>query len=98
MKPLETAEVHRRLVALPRWRYEDNALRRDLEFRDFASAFAFMVRVAALAEAQNHHPDWRNVYRHISVALSTHDAGGVTERDFALAAAMDSVTECEREQ
>jgi 4a-hydroxytetrahydrobiopterin dehydratase len=95
MKSLEAAEVRRRLAALPLWRYEANALRRDLRFGDFAQAFAFMVRVAALAEAHDHHPDWRNVYRQVSIALSTHDAGGVTERDLALAAAIDTVTECE---
>lgn len=95
MPLLVDAEIRRRLAALPRWRYEANALRRDLQFGDFAAAFAFMVRVAALAEAHNHHPDWRNVYRHVSIALSTHDAGGVTERDFALAAAIDTVTQLE---
>lgn len=95
MHLLVDAEIRRRLAALPQWRYERGALRRDLQFGDFAAAFAFMVRVAALAQEQDHHPDWRNVYRHVSIALTTHDAGGVTERDFVLAAAIDTVAECE---
>ena len=95
MKALEDAAIQRRLAALPQWRYECGALRRDLQFGDFAAAFAFMVRVAAVAQEQDHHPDWRNVYRHVSIALTTHDAGGVTERDFVLAAAIDTVAKCE---
>ncbi|MEZ5596836.1 MAG: 4a-hydroxytetrahydrobiopterin dehydratase [Pseudomonadales bacterium] len=57
-------------------------------FRDFPAAFAFMTRVALVAERMNHHPEWRNVYNRVDVELTTHDAGGLTELDFTLARAM----------
>ena len=58
---------------------------------DFSAAFAFMTRVALLAEAAGHHPDWSNVYNRVSIALSTHDAGGITERDLDLARRIDGL-------
>jgi 4a-hydroxytetrahydrobiopterin dehydratase len=60
-------------------------------FRDFNEAFGFMCRVALIAEKNDHHPEWRNVYKTVEVSLSTHDAGGVTTRDIELAKAMDAV-------
>lgn len=60
-------------------------------FADFSEAFAFMVRVALLAESANHHPEWLNVYNRVDVVLSTHDAGGLSERDILLAQAMDKL-------
>lgn len=72
------------------WTEQDNALTRTFEFRDFSEAFAFMTRVAMLAESQEHHPEWSNVYNKVSIRLSTHDAGNVvTEKDRRLAAAID---------
>ncbi|MFM7193661.1 MAG: 4a-hydroxytetrahydrobiopterin dehydratase [Bacteroidota bacterium] len=72
------------------WTEQDNALSRTFEFRDFSEAFAFMTRVAMLAESQEHHPEWSNVYNKVSIRLSTHDAGNVvTEKDRRLAAAID---------
>ena len=91
MKPLTVAEIRARVAALPKWTFEGNALRREFVYRDFAAAFAFMTRVATLAEAHDHHPDGRNVYNRVTIALSTHDAGGVTHRDFELAAAIDAI-------
>lgn len=67
-----------------------DAIRRQYRFKDFAQAFAFMTRAAAAAEAQNHHPEWTNVYNRVDVVLTTHDAGGVTEADVALGRAMDA--------
>lgn len=60
-------------------------------FRDFNEAFGWMTRVALLAEAMNHHPEWRNVYRTVEVTLATHDAGGLSELDVKLARAIDAL-------
>lgn len=66
-----------------------DAIAKTFAFKDFNAAFGFMTRVALIAEKTDHHPEWRNVYRTVEVTLSTHDAGGVTGRDIALARAMD---------
>lgn len=77
---------------LPQWREVDgrDAIARSFKFRDFNQAFAFMMRTALLAEKMDHHPEWFNLYNRVEVTLSTHDAGGVTEKDIAMAKAMDS--------
>ena len=68
-----------------------NAIARTFTFKDFNEAFGFMSRAALVAEKNDHHPEWRNVYKTVEVVLSTHDAGGVTERDIELATAMNSI-------
>lgn len=68
-----------------------NAIVRTFVFRDFSEAFGFMTRVALAAETRDHHPEWRNVYRTVEVLLSTHDAGGVTQKDIDLAKAMNAI-------
>ena len=74
------------------WIEEDNKLKRSFLFDDFSAAFAFMTRVALLAEKQNHHPFWTNVYNKVSIELNTHDKGDiVTEKDHKLAKAIDSL-------
>ncbi len=74
------------------WQEKDNELQRSFVFADFSEAFAFMTRVALLAEKVNHHPNWSNVYNKVEIHLSTHDAGNVvTEKDKALAAAIDKL-------
>ncbi len=74
------------------WTQKDNKLTRDFVFDDFREAFVFMTKVAELAETQNHHPWWSNVYNKVTIELSTHDAGDtVTEKDRQLAAAIDVV-------
>lgn len=74
------------------WNESDGALRRDFEFGDFSAAFAFMTRVALLAETAQHHPEWSNVYNRVSIALTTHDAGNtVTTADRDLADAIDQL-------
>lgn len=79
------------LTRLRDWTYDANAkaISRDFKFRDFSEAFAFMTRVALLAQAANHHPEWSNVYNKVAIRLTTHDAGGVTADDTALARAID---------
>ena len=66
-----------------------DAITKKFVFKDFNQAFGFMTRAALIAEKMDHHPEWFNVYKNVEVTLSTHDAGGVTERDLQLAAAMD---------
>lgn len=74
------------------WTEKDNQLQREFTFKDFSEAWAFMNRVALLAEKQNHHPEWTNVYNRVTISLSTHDAGDVvTEKDRKLAAAIDKL-------
>jgi len=74
------------------WKEENNRLKATFKFNDFTEAFAFMTEVAFLAEKQNHHPNWTNVWNTVSFELNTHDAGGVvTEKDRKLAKAIDSV-------
>lgn len=68
-----------------------DAIHKTFTFRDFNEAFGFLARVALVAEKSDHHPEWSNVYKTVEVTLSSHDAGGVTERDVALAKAMDAI-------
>jgi len=68
-----------------------DAITRTFVFADFNAAFGFMTRVALVAEKMDHHPEWFNVYKTVTVTLSTHDAGGITRRDIALAQAMGSI-------
>ena len=74
------------------WKEENNRLKKTFEFLDFQEAFAFMTRVAFLAEKQNHHPNWSNIYNTVVIELCTHDAGDiVTDRDHKLAKAIDKI-------
>jgi 4a-hydroxytetrahydrobiopterin dehydratase len=74
-----------------RWTEVDGKLHRELTFADFAEAWAFMERVAALAEERDHHPDWSNSWNTVVIDLVSHDAGGITDRDRSLAAAIDEL-------
>ncbi|PWJ21909.1 4a-hydroxytetrahydrobiopterin dehydratase [Jannaschia seohaensis] len=73
------------------WTERDGGLERDFAFKDFIEAWGFMSRVALLAEKADHHPEWSNVYNKVSIRLTTHDAGGLTDKDRALAAAIDAL-------
>lgn len=84
-KKASEAEVREALATLPGWELEDDGIVKAFEFDDFKQAWAFMEKVAAAAEAMDHHPEWTNVYNKVLVRLSTHDAGGLTQRDFKLA-------------
>lgn len=88
---LDDAERVAALNALPHWEYDSGALgiRRKFAFTDFAEAFAFMTRVAILAEKADHHPEWSNVYNRVEILLTTHDAGGLSQRDINLAQVID---------
>ncbi len=90
---LTDAERDQALARLPDWRFDSdaNAIVRDFKFHNFTDAFAFMTKVALLAEAADHHPEWTNVYNKVHIALSTHTAGGVTEKDVDLAEDIDGL-------
>ncbi len=81
------------LSALSHWNFDSEVqgIRRTLSFTDFAEAFGFMTRVAILAEKADHHPEWFNVYNRVEILLTTHDAGGLSQRDIDLATAIDSI-------
>lgn len=83
------------LQTLPGWTASDgrDAVRRTFTFRDFNAAFAFMTRVALLAEKLDHHPEWSNVYNRVEVTLTTHDADGVTALDVTMANFMDAAAQ-----
>lgn len=74
------------------WTQRDGGLERRYTFADFSEAWAFMSRVALLAERHDHHPDWSNVWNRVDIRLTTHDADGLTEKDYALARAIDKLT------
>ena len=90
-RKLEDAEIAARLEELAGWEYADGSLTRTFGFGNFVGAFGFMTSVALLAEKLDHHPNWSNVYNTVEIALNTHDAGGVTEFDFVLAAQINEV-------
>lgn len=73
------------------WQIDQGKLNKEFRFKDFVEAFGFMTRAALVAETMNHHPEWFNVYAKVRVDLVTHDAGGITELDFALAARMETL-------
>lgn len=91
MPKLDAAAREAALKDLPEWREVAgrDVIARKFEFKDFNAAFGFMTRVALLAERLDHHPEWMNVYKTVDVRLTTHDAGGVTEKDVRMARAMD---------
>jgi 4a-hydroxytetrahydrobiopterin dehydratase len=88
---LDAQAVADALKGLDGWELEQNgaAIRRAFNFRNFNEAFGFMTRAALAAEKMDHHPEWSNVYKKVEVRLSTHDAGGLTQLDFDLAAKMN---------
>ncbi|HKZ06677.1 MAG TPA: 4a-hydroxytetrahydrobiopterin dehydratase [Methylomirabilota bacterium] len=88
---LSPEHVRSRLRELPAWSLQGDKLHREYTFPDFVAAFGFMTEVAHAAEALEHHPEWLNVWNRVTVDLSTHDAGGLTELDFSLAARMDAL-------
>ncbi|MEZ4805208.1 MAG: 4a-hydroxytetrahydrobiopterin dehydratase [Bacteroidia bacterium] len=73
------------------WELKGKFISREIIFKDFIQAFSFMTSVAIVAEKLNHHPNWKNVYNKVDIALSTHDADGLTEKDFKLAREIDGI-------
>lgn len=93
IEPLDETERAEALDGLPDWDYDDgrDAIMRRFAFADFSEAFAFMTRIALLAEKMDHHPEWSNVWNRVEILLTTHDAGGLSARDIAMAEAIDAL-------
>jgi 4a-hydroxytetrahydrobiopterin dehydratase len=93
IEQLSEAERAEALDGLPDWDHEEarDAIVRTFTFKDFSEAFAFMTRVALLAERADHHPEWSNVYNRVEILLTTHDAGGLSERDIEMAEAIEAL-------
>lgn len=90
-RPLTPDEVAHLVVALDGWELDGGSLRRQLVFDSFVHAFGFMAQVALIAERLDHHPNWSNVYNRVDLAITTHDAGGLTALDFEFARRVDAV-------
>ncbi|WP_324721105.1 4a-hydroxytetrahydrobiopterin dehydratase [Salinimicrobium sp. HB62] len=93
MEIMDQYEINRRLEDLEGWEYKDDAIHTSFQFENFKECFSVMVRIAFEAEAQQHHPNWTNVYSELQISLSTHDAGGVTEKDFKLARSIENIVD-----
>ncbi len=93
MKKLSEKDIEKQLEKLEGWEYVDGAIETSFQFENFKEAFSVMTRIAFECEAQGHHPDWSNVYNTLSISLSTHDAEGVTEKDFKLAQSIEEIIE-----
>ena len=93
MQPIPADQRTRVLEDIPNWSVVNgrDAIEREFLFNDFNEAFGFMTRVALLAEQQNHHPEWFNVWNKVHIVLTTHDAGGLSERDIRLAKDIDGL-------
>lgn len=90
-KRLEPLEIEERLAQLQGWEFVDNFIIKSFTFKDFKEAFSAMTRIAFECEKMNHHPNWENVYNTLVIKLNTHDAGGVTEKDFKLAQIIETI-------
>src|SRR5262245_12740009 len=90
-KKLSADEVQSKLPSLAGWAVVSGKLKKEFQFPSFVEAFGFMSSVALLAESMNHHPEWSNVYNRVTIELVTHDAGGISSRDFELAARIEAL-------
>jgi 4a-hydroxytetrahydrobiopterin dehydratase len=84
-------QIEAELNNLPGWELKNEKLHRELKFKNFVQAFGFMTQAAILAEQMDHHPEWFNVYSRVTIDLTTHEASGISQRDFELAQKMDKV-------
>lgn len=91
MKKLHTEEIKDALKNLSGWTLKDDMIQKSFTFGDFMEAFSVMTHIAFACEKQNHHPNWENVYNTLNIHLSTHDAGGVTQKDIDLAKSIEKI-------
>ena len=91
-KKLSDAQIQANLEQVDGWIIEDGKLHKEFQFDNFISAFGFMAQLALVAESMNHHPEWFNVYNRVTIDLTTHDAGGISELDFQWAKQADSIS------
>ena len=87
---LTDSEIQKNLEKLEGWTVENGKLHKEFQFDNFVAAFGFMTQLALIAESMNHHPEWFNVYNRVTIDMSTHDAGGITELDFKFAEHADA--------
>jgi 4a-hydroxytetrahydrobiopterin dehydratase len=88
---LSETQIREALASLPGWALAGGKLHRDYQFADFVHAFGFMATAAIAIEARNHHPEWSNVWNRVAVDLTTHDAGGITQKDVDLARTLEAL-------
>ena len=88
---LNESDIQRQLKLVPNWQRDTNSIVREYIFADFVEAFGFMSQVAMLAERADHHPEWSNVYKRVTIKLTTHDCAGLSQLDFALAHEIDQI-------
>ena len=91
MKTYSAETSLEKLSVLPGWKFNNNALEKDFVFKNFREAITQMIRIAFICESMDHHPEWTNVYNKLFIRLSTHDAGGVTDKDFLLASEIEKL-------
>jgi len=91
MKKLDDAEIKARVEKMAGWSVKDGKLHREYKFADFPHAFGMMATAAPAIEKMDHHPEWSNAYNRVTVDLCTHDAGGITQKDFDLAALIEGI-------
>lgn len=91
MKKLDKKSIKERIENLEGWQYAEDAIHKSIRFEDFKEAFAAMTKIAEEAERQQHHPEWTNIYNALSITLSTHDANGVTDKDFKMAESIEKI-------
>jgi 4a-hydroxytetrahydrobiopterin dehydratase len=91
MKKLNENQIQEKLSNISGWSYENGSITKSYKFKNFKEAFATMSRIAFECEAQNHHPNWENVYNSLTIKLNTHDVDGLTQKDFDLATAIEEI-------
>lgn len=91
-KKLTDAQIQENLAQVDGWTIENGKLHKEFQFDNFVSAFGFMTQLALVAESLNHHPEWFNVYNRVTIDLTTHDAGGISELDFQWAKRADAIS------
>ncbi len=91
-KKLTDTQIQENLAQVDGWTIENGKLHKEFQFDNFVSAFGFMTQLALVAESLNHHPEWFNVYNRVTIDLTTHDAGGISELDFQWAKQADTIS------
>ena len=92
MKKYSNIEIQTAMKTLNNWILSENKIEKQFQFKDFSEALAFIVRIGVLAEKQNHHPELYNVYNKVTIALTTHDVSGLSDKDFLLATSIDAIS------
>ncbi len=92
MKKYSNLEIQAAMKTLNNWILYEDKIKKQFQFKDFSEALAFIVGIGVLAEKQNHHPELHNVYNKVTIALTTHDVGGLSDKDFLLATSIDTIS------